>query len=95
MEIFGIDDVEVKFTHPRNSKQFIAVVGLAITGQQAIQGLIAGDKEGPFLSPPQPGRPYELVLARTKKQIAPNETFGRAGVQDQDVIEVYQQGQGY
>jgi hypothetical protein len=94
MEV-NMDDVEVIFTHPRSSKTFVAFVGLAITGQQAVQGLIAGDKDGPFLSPPQPGRPYELVLARTKKQIAANETFANANVQDKDVIDVVQLGQGY
>ena len=87
--------MEVVFAHPRSSRVFAADVDPGCTGMQAIRGLIAGDEDGPFLAPPQPGRPYELVVARTKRQIAPNKSFGSAGVVEGDVIDVVQAGQGY
>jgi hypothetical protein len=89
--------MEIRFTHPTNSGYiFIADVEPACTGQQAILGLLAGDEvNGPFLPTPPPGRPYELVLARTQQQIAPNMSFEEANVIEGDVIDVLQLGQGY
>ncbi len=86
--------MDVFFAHPRNSKQFVAEVGSECTGQQAVDGLIVGNQDGPFLEVPPPGRPYQLVLSRTDKQIAPNMTLGESGVVDGDIIQVIQPGQG-
>lgn len=87
--------VEVKFIHPRdNSLFFTADVLLSITGEQAIEGLLKGDDKGPFLSLPQPGRPYELLNSRTGKTIHLYQTFASVGVLNGDIIEVRQAGQG-
>lgn len=87
--------IEVRFMHPRDSSQyFTAELAPSCTGEQAVQGLLAGDDKGPFLQPAPAGRPYELVVSRTGKQITPNMTFDQAGVSDGDVIEVRQAGQG-
>ena len=85
----------VQFVHPRSSERvFTAETTKGCTGQEAIAGLILGNDEGPFLEPPPPGRPYELVLTRTEKAITPHLTLGEAGVLEGDVIAVLQRGQG-
>ena len=87
--------VAVKFSHPRDSTlTFEADASPACTGQQAITGLLTGDENGPFLDPPAPGRPYELVLARTGAAITPNMTLAQAGVIDGDNVAVMQRGMG-
>ena len=86
--------VTIHFRHPRDSKTFTAEINLQCTGQQAINGLITGDSDGPFLEPPPPGRPYELVLVRTMKAITPNMTFAQAAAQEGDEAEIRQAGQG-
>ena len=64
------------------------------TGQIAIDGLLAGDAGGPFLEPPSPGRPYELVVARSSISIGPSMTFRQAGIINGDIIEIRQALQG-
>ena len=91
----GTGTIEVEFTHPRHSDQvFIAETSPGCTGAEAIQGLLVGDEQGPFLEEPPRGRPYELVVARTSQAIAPNMTLGEAGVVSGDVIQVAQRGMG-
>lgn len=88
------DKIEVHFTHPRNANSFTASISPQCTGQKAIQGLMAGDENGPFLEPAAPGRPYELAIKRSGTAITPNMTFADAGAVDGEVIEVRQRGQG-
>jgi hypothetical protein len=86
--------IEVTFTHPRNQTSFTAFLSPQCTGQAAIQGLLAGNRNGPFLEPTSPERPYELAIKRTQQAITPNTTFEEAGVVNNDVIEVRQRGTG-
>ena len=86
--------IEVQFANPRDSRVFIAELDPACTGRQAIQGLLIGGEDGPFLEPAPPGRPYGLAVMRTGKQIPPNVSFAEAQVINGDVIEVLQSGQG-
>ena len=88
------EKIEVHFIHPRSSKRFTAGISTQCTGQQAIQGLLIGDDDGPFLEAAPSGRPYELVVTSTQKAITPNMTFEQAGVRNDDIIEVRQAGQG-
>jgi hypothetical protein len=89
------ETIEVHFLHPRaSSNTLTADVSLECTREQAIQGLLEGDDNGPFLEPPPPGRPYELVIKRSQKVIQPNMTFEQAGAVDGDIVEVQQAGQG-
>jgi hypothetical protein len=86
--------IEVSFTHPRSSIQFTADIDPQCTGQQAVDGLLEGNEQGPFLEQPPAGQPYQLVIKRTQALIPPNLTFAQAGVINKDVIEVRQAGQG-
>jgi hypothetical protein len=87
--------VRVTFAHPRDSAaRFQAETSPECTGWQAIQGLMLGDGDGPFLEKAPAGRPYELVVRRTGVVITPNATLADAGVRDGDDIEVIQRGQG-
>lgn len=87
--------IKVTFTNPRGGgRSFVANINPQCTGQMAIQGLILGNEEGAFLDPAPPGRPYELVVKSSGKNITPNMTFDEAGVQNDDVIEVRQAGHG-
>lgn len=88
------DAIEVNFTHPRNARLFTAEISPQCTGQKAIDGLLVGDEEGPFLEPAPQGRPYQLVIKRTQGAITPHTTFADAGVISGDVIEIRQDGQG-
>jgi hypothetical protein len=89
------NSVKVTFTHPRDGgRSFDANINPQCTGQMAIQGLLLGDEGGAFLEAAAPGRPYELAVKRSQTNIPPNMTFEQAGVQDGDVIEVRQSGQG-
>lgn len=87
--------VRVTFTNPRGGgRSFVANINPQCTGQMAIQGLILGNEEGAFLTPPPQGRPYQLIVKSSGKNITPNMTFEEAGVQNDDVIEVGQDMQG-
>jgi hypothetical protein len=87
--------VRVTFTHPRDGgRSFAAKINPQCTGQMAIEGLILGNEDGSFLDVAPQGRPYELTVKRTQTNITPNMTFEQADVQDDDVIEVRQRGQG-
>jgi hypothetical protein len=88
------NNIEVHFTHPRDTTVFSAMINPECTGQKAIQGLLVGDDNGPFLDPPASGRPYELAVKQSGIAITPNMTFLDAGVVDGDVVEVRQRGQG-
>jgi hypothetical protein len=86
--------IEIHFTHPRDSRVFTADISPECTGQQAVEGLIAGDSDGPFLDAPQEGRPYELTLKRTSKAITPNMSFAQAGAVSGDTVTILQRGRG-
>jgi hypothetical protein len=86
--------IEVHFLHPRYPKTFTALTHPECTGQQALNGLLVGDKTGPFLDNTPAGRPYELVVASTQRILKPTMTFAEAGVTQGDTIEVRQAGQG-
>jgi hypothetical protein len=87
-------DIEVVFTHVWDASTFTAFVNPVCTGEQALDGLIAGDEKGPFLEPAPAGRPYELAVRRSGAPILRKMTFAAAGVIDGDKIEVRQGGQG-
>jgi hypothetical protein len=85
----------VTFVNPKsNARTFDANLLPECTGQMAIEGLIAGDERGPFLEPAQPGRPYKLIVKSSSVNIPPNMTFREAGVVNDDVIEIGQDGMG-
>ncbi|MGD1056304.1 MAG: hypothetical protein ABR992_02725 [Solirubrobacteraceae bacterium] len=87
--------IDLLFLHPKDSSEtFEMGVAPQATARQTVQQLLKGDTEGPWLDPEPPGRPYELVLSRTQKLIAPNETIGHAGAENGDYIAVMQPGQG-
>ena len=87
--------IELKFLHPRDSNEtFEMAVAPQATGQQVVQQLIKGDADGPWLDPETPGRPYELVLSRTQKVIAPSQPIAAAGAMNDDYVAVIQPGQG-
>ena len=88
--------MQVSFLHPRDSSSFIGEVAPQCTAAVALKGLQAPDatETGPFLDPPPPGRPYELVLSRTSTALTPNTTMAQAAVVDGDVLEVRQAGMG-
>lgn len=87
--------IELKFLHPRDATEtFDMAVAPHATGEQILQQLIAGDGDGPWLDPETPGRPYELVLTRTSKVIAPHQSIGDAGALDDDYVAILQPGQG-
>lgn len=89
-----INGIEVHFLHHRYPKSFTALIDPQCTGEQAIEGLMIGDKEGPFLDSPPPGQSYELILRRTYCTITPDMTFAQADIAQGDTIEVRQAGQG-
>lgn len=82
------------FQHPRDSRMFPAQIDPQCTGGMALEGLMIGDENGPFIEKPPTGRPYELALARTAQAITPNMKFAQVGVVDGDVVEIRQAGQG-
>jgi len=87
--------VAITFINPKNNaRQFEADLSPECTGKMAIDGLLVGDHNGPFLEPTPTGRPYELIVKRSSSQITPNTTFREAGVISGDVIEIRQALQG-
>jgi hypothetical protein len=85
----------VTFVNPKNNaRTFEAYLFPECTGQMAVEGLIAGNEDGPFLDPAPPGRPYQLVIKKSSVNITPNMTFRQAGVVNGDVIEIGQNGEG-
>jgi hypothetical protein len=89
------NNLAVTFVNPRsNARAFEANLAPECTGQMAIEGLIVGDANGPFLEPAAPGRPYELIVKQSSVTITPNMTFREARVVNGDVIEIRQGGMG-
>jgi hypothetical protein len=87
--------IELHFLHPRDStRTFTAEVEADCTAKQAVDGLIAGDGNGPFLDKPQDGQPYGLILSRTNQALTPNTTFGQAGAVQGDTVLVTQAARG-
>lgn len=84
-----VDQLEVEFVHPRKNTVFSAYVNPVCTGQQALNGLMEGDQQGPFLGS---NKTYELVVKRSGRAIGVRTTFEQAGVVNGDVIEVRQIG---
>jgi hypothetical protein len=82
-------DLELQFWHPVGNQIFTAYVNPLCTGQQAVQGLMAGDLDGPFLES-NSTRTYELMVKRSQQIITSRMTFEQAGVVNGDVIEVLQ-----
>ena len=80
--------MRLKFAHPRSAVLLEAEVEPWFTGQEAVQAMVKAD----FIRQPEPGRPYELVVARTRQQITPNMTFGQVELIEGEVIEVWQPG---
>ncbi|HEX8597042.1 MAG TPA: hypothetical protein VF952_00815 [Chloroflexia bacterium] len=87
--------LEVRFAHPRESaRYFEAEVSPSLTAGQAIKNLLEGDDDGPFMDPPEPGKPYALVVSSTGQVMTPNMSFADAKVADGEVLEVGQRGSG-
>jgi hypothetical protein len=86
-------EIEVHFLHHRYPRTFTALIHMGCTGEQALKGLLIGDKNGPFLDSPI-DQPYELVVAHTQQVIMPYMTFAQVGVRQGDTIEVRQAGRG-
>lgn len=87
--------LNITFVNPRsNARTFDADLSPECTGQMAIEGLIVGDQNGPFLEPAARGRPYQLVVKSSSMNIPPNMTFREAGVVNGDVIEIRQDLEG-
>lgn len=82
--------VPIQCAHPRTSVLLDGEVTPDGTAAELVTDLVA---EG-FVEQAPPGRPYEVILARTDTVIPPNVTFGRAGVQAGDVLNLVQPGQG-
>lgn len=80
--------IEVTFTHPDGNNVFTAAITPQCTGAKAVQGLLRGNENGPFLSPLPTGQNYELTRKLNGQVITPNTTFEEAGVESGDVIEV-------
>jgi hypothetical protein len=74
--------MEVTFTHPRDSTSKKVRCSAIVTAAQAIEQLV---KQG-FIEAPNKTTTYTLV--RDGKAIAPNATFGSAGVSGGDTIAV-------
>jgi len=91
-----MDNLHLSFTHPRTSDRFEAMVSPQCTAALALARLQAPNatEDGPFLEAPPPGRPYELVLARTSTVLPAPTTMATAGVVTGDIFEVRQSGQG-
>ena len=86
--------IDVHFLHPREPKTITAEIDLECTGEEALKGLLEGDKNGPFLDTPRVAQPYELVVSNTQQVILPEITFAQAGVVQGDTIEVRQAAVG-
>lgn len=89
--------IEVHFMHPLTSIPLIADISPQCTGEEALQELQADDGTGAFLSPPQNGQEYKLVLRRGNNdafEIAPSMTFAQAGVRNGENVEVQIGGKG-
>ncbi len=80
--------IEVTFTHPEGNNVFTAAITPQCTGARAVQGLLRGNENGPFLSPLPAGQDYVLTRKRDGHVITPNTTFEEAGVENGEVIEV-------
>jgi hypothetical protein len=93
-QAFEGNKIEIHFVHPREPKTFTAEIDPECTGEEALKGLLKGDKNGPFLDTPRAGQPYELIVSNTQQVIIPKMTFAQAGVVQDDTIEVRQAGQG-
>lgn len=82
--------MEIQLLHPQNSAAFKADVDPTTTGATCIRGLI----DAGFLTPAPSGRPYSLMVSRTRTQILPSTTMQEAGVIPQDSLAVLQMEQG-
>lgn len=80
-------DIIVRFTHPRKSNTYGAIVDTQLTAKEAIEILLE-PLTGPFLQPPPPGHEYLLVLRRTSTLILSNMSMDAASVKDNDILEV-------
>lgn len=80
--------IQVKFLHPRDSREFTAELGPATTGTQAIEGLVREK----FVDPPSAERSY--VLKHGGKTIALSASVAGSGVQDGDVVTIVESSAG-
>jgi hypothetical protein len=81
-------EIEVHFTHPDSPRTLTALVSLQCTGQKALEGLLTGDDQEPFLEQLPSDQLYELIIQRSVQPIKPNMTFEQANVLNGDVIQV-------
>ncbi|HEX9919596.1 MAG TPA: hypothetical protein VGA87_10530 [Pyrinomonadaceae bacterium] len=89
--------IEVFFRHPLTSELLPADLSPQCTGQEALEELQADDGTGAFLSQPQTGQQYKLVLRHGEDEgidIPPKMTFDDVGVKDGDTVEVQIGGVG-
>lgn len=85
-----MNEMPVRFLHPRSSSRFEAMVEPHTTREACLQGLIS---EG-FLQPEPADQPYQLVLTRTQCQVPTGSALTAVGVQPNDVLAVVQESQG-
>jgi hypothetical protein len=90
--------IEVFFMHPLTSVALPADLSPQCTGKEALEALQDDDGTGAFLSPPQTGQRYKLVLRREGEEegtdIPPEMAFEAVGVKDGDKVEVQIGGVG-
>jgi hypothetical protein len=86
------DTIEVFFMHPLTCEALPADLSPQCTGKEALEALQDDDGTGAFLSPPQTGQRYKLVLHREGEEegvdIPPEMAFDTVGVKDGDKVEV-------
>lgn len=82
--------IPIQCAHPRTSVLLDGEVTPEGTAGELVADLVT---EG-FIEQAPAGRPYEVILARNDTVIPPNVTFGGAGVQAGDVLNLVQPGQG-
>jgi hypothetical protein len=82
--------MKVDFLHPRDSRAFPAEVEQDTTAKTCLDQLTVEC----FIEPAPKGRPYALVVQRTRQQMLPEMTMRDAGVQNNDALAILQQEQG-
>lgn len=82
--------IKATFLHPRDSREFIAEIGSATTGQQAIDGLV---KAG-FIEAANGSRAYALQNQRTGKSIPITASLVSQGIGEGDLVAVTETSAG-
>lgn len=84
-------EINVRFTHPRDSTILVVELSTQFTAEQIIHQLFS-PQSGPFLQPLQPGQEYLLVLQRTNSTIQKHETLASANVNNYDTLAIILSG---